>query len=512
MKAIRLHRVSNPSQAESNHHSIFAQQNRTSNYVSQNNFEQYKVYDIEGESAYSGERKQFQPIIEDVKNSKECLAIIVDCVDRFQRGFREAVIFDDLRKEGKCELHFIQDELVISKDSPPRKIISWDDKVLDAKKYSAKISENVQRGLEGKRDRGQKAGLPKFGYMKDEVDLRNKIHVADPKRFELVKKMFIFYAENIYSDNEIGIKVTDLGLRTNPTKNHPKGLEVSKFIVRAVLTSKFYCGYVKNSKGEWIIGAHEKMIDEGLFNKCQQIRNHEIKQVIRKRTRRTFYAFRGLMECGYCGSAISFSPQYKKSGKRYVYCKCASQINRRKHVENCKLETKTIEQINDMFLGFVKQISISDKVEKMMKDFVGKEYDGNFDSAKAHINMLNGQIKNYNMKKSTLYDDRLNGDVDIEFYKTKAAQFDEEVRKIKVQIKEFEIENPNNIKDINQFIKWCRNLSAHYEEMDKRQQHELISILGSKAIMNGKETQFVWAQPFEQIAVVNSCLTHDRDA
>lgn len=508
MKAIRLHRVSNPSQAESTHHSIFAQQNRTGEYVSKNDFEQFKVYNIEGESAYSGERKQFQPIVEDVKNSKECIAIVVDCVDRFQRGFREAVIFDDLRKEGKCELHFIQDELVISKDSPPRKIISWDDKVLDAKKYSSKISENVQRGLEGKRDRGQKAGLPKFGYMKNENDLRNKVHIPDPTRFELVKKIFTFYAQNIYSDAEIGKKVSDLGLRTNPTKNHPKGCEVSKWIVRRVLTSRFYCGYVKNSKGEWIIGAHEKMIDESLFDKCQKIRNHEIKQVIRKRTRRTFYAFRGLMTCGFCGSAITFSPQYKKSGKKYIYCKCASQVNKRVGVD-CQQETRTVEQINEMFEGFVNQISITDEAAKEIKDFIGSEFDGNFDSAKSNIKMLNGKIKTFGMKKSTLYDDRLNGELDIEFYKSKAAEFDEEVRKIKVQIKEFEIENPNNVKDINQFIKWCRNLSAEYEKMDKHQQHELISILGSKVVMNGKGNQFKWNLPFEQMALVNSCFIHD---
>lgn len=51
------------------------------------------------------------------KKQKETIAVLVDAVDRLQRSFKETPLLEELRVSGKIELHFIRENLKISKDT-----------------------------------------------------------------------------------------------------------------------------------------------------------------------------------------------------------------------------------------------------------------------------------------------------------------------------------------------------------------------------------------------------------
>ena len=53
------------------------------------------------ESSIKDKRKKFEQVIEEIKKSKEDLALIVETIDRLQRSFKESVLLDDFRKKGK---------------------------------------------------------------------------------------------------------------------------------------------------------------------------------------------------------------------------------------------------------------------------------------------------------------------------------------------------------------------------------------------------------------------------
>lgn len=502
MKAIRLHRVSSPKQAEDDRHSIPAQQKRTESYLLNTDYlEEYKVYDI-AESAYRGKRKKFKPLIDDVRNSNECVAIVVDCVDRFQRDFREAIIFDDLRKDGKCEIHFIQDGLVITKNSTNREVIKWYELILDAKKYSAKISDNVQRGFEDKKNKGQRLGLPPLGYKLEEG---KQIFTPDFERWDLVVRIFTEYEKNLYSDRQVGKIVSDLGLRTRPTKKFLVGCEISKHIVRKVLKSKFYCGYVENSEGEEIKGQHQPMISESLFEKCQRIRNHSEKQNVRKRMRtdqkidRNFFPFRGLMVCGYCGSTMTFQNQYKKNGKVHTYCTCAGKHNGNK---NCQQKYYPVREIDEIFLNIVGSVSY-DARNISVAELIAENKDSDFAEAKSKIRKLNSKITSLEQQKDNLMKKLAMDVISDQDYKRFAEIVKEEERQIRIQIKELEIKNPNCQEDINNFLSFLCDLKGRYQEMSPRDKHNLVTVLGSKLVLNGSKTEFIYNQPFD--TVFKSC-------
>lgn len=71
----------------------------------------------------------FHPINKDlrqeIEQSNEPIALVVDTVDRLQRSFRESVQLDDLRKAGKLEIHFYRENLVINKDSNSADLLRW---------------------------------------------------------------------------------------------------------------------------------------------------------------------------------------------------------------------------------------------------------------------------------------------------------------------------------------------------------------------------------------------------
>lgn len=66
------------------------------------------------ESSTKATRKEFDKIIEKIRKSLQPVALIADTVDRIQRGFKESLILDDLRRDGKLQIHFIREGLILT--------------------------------------------------------------------------------------------------------------------------------------------------------------------------------------------------------------------------------------------------------------------------------------------------------------------------------------------------------------------------------------------------------------
>lgn len=108
MKAVILARVSTQEQEEG--HSIDAQLRRLQEYAVKKGLQVLKTYRII-ESSTQGNRTEFQLMIEFIKSQKEPVALIADAVDRVQRGFKESVLLDELRRQEKVALHFLREGL-----------------------------------------------------------------------------------------------------------------------------------------------------------------------------------------------------------------------------------------------------------------------------------------------------------------------------------------------------------------------------------------------------------------
>lgn len=106
MKAVILARVSSKDQEEG--HSLDAQIRNLRLYADRKNLEIVKEYTLI-ESSTKGDRPEFMRMINFIKDQKAKMALIVDTVDRLQRGFKEKPLLDELLDKDILELHFVKE-------------------------------------------------------------------------------------------------------------------------------------------------------------------------------------------------------------------------------------------------------------------------------------------------------------------------------------------------------------------------------------------------------------------
>jgi DNA invertase Pin-like site-specific DNA recombinase len=162
MKALLLARVSSKEQEEGQ--SIPAQERRLREYADRKGLVVGQVFKIT-ESSTKDTRKEFEKILEIIRKSKESLALVADTIDRVQRSFKESVVLEELRKEGKVEIHFMQEGLVLNLKSNSSDILRWDMGVMFARSYVLQLSDNVKRSKEQAVKNGSWIGLAPLGYI-----------------------------------------------------------------------------------------------------------------------------------------------------------------------------------------------------------------------------------------------------------------------------------------------------------------------------------------------------------
>jgi DNA invertase Pin-like site-specific DNA recombinase len=147
MKAIILARVSTEEQRDGK--SLPAQQDRLRSYIDRKPELKRDKEFIFDESAYKEHRKEFNGVVEYILSQKEVIAFCCDKVDRLTRDFLVGLpTLEKLRREGKIELHFPSDNLVLHQNSPATDLFHFNIAVSLAQYYSNSISDNVKRSYE----------------------------------------------------------------------------------------------------------------------------------------------------------------------------------------------------------------------------------------------------------------------------------------------------------------------------------------------------------------------------
>lgn len=177
MKAILLARVSSREQQEGM--SIPAQERRLREYAERKGLIVDQVFAIT-ESSTKDTRKEFQKILEMIRKSKNTLALVADTIDRVQRSFKESTVLDDLRREGKVEIHFMREGLVLNDKSNSSDLLRWDMGVMFARSYVLQLSDNIKRSKEQSARNGIWMGLAPTGYIHTLSDQGEKTIVPDP--------------------------------------------------------------------------------------------------------------------------------------------------------------------------------------------------------------------------------------------------------------------------------------------------------------------------------------------
>jgi site-specific DNA recombinase len=304
----------------------------------------------------SGKRPVYTEMLKGIADG-EYDAVLTWAPDRLSRNAGDLGSIVDLMDQGKL-LHIKTFSQTFS-NNPNEKFLLM---ILcsQAKLENDNKSINVMRGMKTKLNMGWRPGVAPLGYMNRAFNGIKDIMV-DAERAPHIKQIFDRTVQGA-SGREIQRWLREVGC----TNRSGKDITLSQ--VYLILNNTFYYGEFEwpEKSGKWYKGAHEPLITKELFD---QIHNGRVDYKGKWGSKR--FAFKGLLTCGKCGSAITAEEKFKllKDGtyNRHVYYSCAKGKNRtcdQKYINEKKLS----DQIKGHLYSYESTVSKSFSLKKRIHE------------------------------------------------------------------------------------------------------------------------------------------------
>ena len=292
-----------------------------------------------------------------------------------------------------------------------------------SKYYVDNLSENTKRGLRQKIRRGEFPGIAPFGYYNN---TKSKTVHIDKRQAELVKAIFVLYAEGQSTFQDISAYLYQNGIKTSGGKPH------SKDKVKYILKNPFYYGHFVYS-GEVYEGKHTPIISKKLWDKVQTVierRSHPTKGLTEPQ------AYCGLLRCT-CGMMITAENKTKrqKNGNthHYVYYRCSRKIKTMKCIEPAVRSELLDQQLSDLLAGFALPAAYADT----MREMVAIDERAEQTQLDSKINGLRADITHLSEKLQRLLDAFLDGVLEREDYTHKKAEIMSQKKSLEEQMSDF---------------------------------------------------------------------------
>ncbi len=314
MKLILIARVSDVNQRQA----LPAQKLKLKQYAATRD-PKAEYYEFD-ESAHKDSRKKFAKLVEHIKVQKELVGVCHLKIDRYTRDSSQSEVkaLNELVKAGRIELHFPDDNLIITKDSPATDLFRLGIGTALAKYYSDSIKDNIARRFSQMLNDGLWIGYAPCGYLNV-----HKGSIAKPiKDIELDPLRAPFVVE-IYEKRSTGMSYAAIAKLVNSEGMTSKsGRPMTKSNVERILHNSFYYGYMQYN-GKQYAHNYPTLITKNLYDKCQHIRE-------KRHNHRTVYKtipfiFTDVLHCPDCGCSIG-----SYVSKNNVYLKCTRA---KKHVK-----------------------------------------------------------------------------------------------------------------------------------------------------------------------------------
>jgi DNA invertase Pin-like site-specific DNA recombinase len=519
------------------------------------------------ESASKDRRKKFEEAIKIVETTDEPIAIVVDLVDRFQRGYRETVKFDDLRKDGKVELHFVNNGLVIHRNSPPQDLMVWDLLVVMARGYVLQLSANVKRSIREKLQRGEYPGgdLP-TGYkvvitIAEDGSISKK-KVIDEERAKFVVRCFRLFITGKYSGQTLAEKLAKAGF-TSKSRNGRPPKPVKAADVINILNNPFYFGnfyYRDPDTGDRVLWPkkgraknYPTMIEDWkLFEKAQEI-------LEKHNSRADGYKendpkFKGLLKCGFCDHTLTpeelsrcYKDENSERAKEAIYYHCnnghiyhdprwyekkfgTDHSGVYKARKDSKREGETLikcpqkwwkeKEIEEWVLNELSMVSYGEEVFTWFRTVLEGEYESEFEILEDQIKSARSEyVENEGIMKGLVRSMATESDVELkEAFRFEYQELKKKQQALKEEIGELEAAREVSTDSIVETLRYCTNLKDQYLSLSEEGKRDLLKIVFSKIepqrgefrLNKGKGKKikadivyFYWNEPFATLLSIN---------
>jgi site-specific DNA recombinase len=285
--------------------SLEGQEKQIREYAERNGYEVVQVYQDET-SGSKDKRPGFERMLFDA-HAGLFSAILVLHTSRLFRNVALARRYkDELRNKLNIEVLFVNQPLDANDGSGF--MMETINELFD-EYYLYQLRMWTSLGKQTRAQKGLYNGTLPFGYVLGE----NGVPESHPLNAAGLVMAFEAYSTGRYTDAQIAELLNREGYRT--TGNWGTRL-FTKDTVNRLLRNVFYLGYVKY-KGQLIPGQHPALIDQALFDRCQEVRARRASKRRAFGHQQRVYVLAGLARCHICKLTLRCGATQSKSGWRY---------------------------------------------------------------------------------------------------------------------------------------------------------------------------------------------------
>ncbi len=480
-KAVIYARVSSKEQ-EKEGYSIPSQLKLLNKYAADNGLQVVQEY-VDVETAKKSGRAGFAEMIQFLKkeaksrNTAPCRTVLVEKTDRLYRNLKDWVILDDL----SLEIHFIKENVSISRDSRSSEKFMHGIKVLMAKNYIDNLSEETRKGMLEKAEQGIYPSYAPLGYVNVKCGDKNFVQ-PDPELGPQVRQLFEWYATGNYSLLDLTRKAQQEGFAFRKS-----GKQVPKSVVHKILKNPMYYGEFRWA-GKMYKGSHEPLISRELFDRVQETMAEKGRRNTKQQKHN--WPFQGLLSCGHCGCALV--AEIKK--KKYVYYHCTG--NKGKCQEKWVREEEVARQFGQAISALKLDDEVLDWVIAALKESHADEkkyHDGKIAALQAQYDKLQNRL-------DAMYDDKLDGNIDQEFYDRKSAAWKKEQDEIIRKLERHQTANRAYLDEGIKLLELAQRAVILYEKQTNQKKRRIINFVCSNSTWKDGRLQPNYRQPFDILA------------
>lgn len=415
--------------------------------------------------------KQGRPIFNELMKllkSKKADGVIMHKIDRSARHLQDWVDIGNLIDQG-IEVHFAHENLDLQARGGR---LSADIQAVIAADYIRNLRQEAIKGIYGRLKQGIYPFQAPPGYLNNGA---GKYKTIDPVQGPFIRKAFELYATKKYTVRTLARELQALGLKNTRNK------KVNINTLSCILNNPFYIGILE-VKGVSFNGGHEPLITTDLFKRVQAILRGNTNQ----KTQRHEFKFKKLLKCKGCGYSLIAETQ-----KGHTYYRC--------HTKNCV--TKGIREITieNMLLKELRGVQLQQEEAIILEDLLQEAKNGWLTKQGELLNSIKFDAGKVSQKLERLTDCYVEGGLDKETFESRKRELLLESKIKETEQKELLTCKAQIFKKVEKFLERAKSLMASYELGNLDEQRELVEMVTSNFVVEGKNLIISMRSPFQEL-------------
>ena len=443
------------------------------------------------ESAKTDERKEFNKMLNFVRNSKEKVSyIVVNDVDRFSRSGANAIyIANELRKINVRILAIRQPSDTFTSVGKMQQNMQFVFAEYNNDQKREVIRKNVKAMLES----GYWVAKAPIGFTqitrrkRMNQDLPEKQIITVNETGKLIRKAFYWKADGL-TNVEIVHKLKNLGL------------QLTKQRMTEIFSNPFYCGIITHKflDGEIIEGKHEKLISKEIFLKVNNNPNRIL--TWKHNTDFSHVPLKNFLKCGSCKKPFV---GYVVKKKNLWYYKC--------NTLGCKCN-RSAKTLNQLFLEKLEEYVLLEKFVAPAIDEFLSYFDEREEQSSDELAILKPRHTEISQKLEKLEERFAIGEIERETFLKFKGKFQKERLDILTEMDILKVEKSNLVKKVEKFCMLLQNLPLIWESNSYMGKVELQELLFPKGIEYDREINDYRTPEIDYVAFAISQIARDTDA